>query len=66
MVEAKSENTAATTPEDCRLPEAEDAWDPTKVLQYTMLVVQDADEAEVLTLVNEAIRRTWAKKDGTL
>lgn len=58
--ECDSKSTAANTEVDCRLPEEEDVWDPSIVLQYTYLAVDaSASQNHVLNAIKKAIVATW-------
>lgn len=64
--ECESTLTAANDEADCRLPDEEDAWDPTIVLQYTHLATEaSASESLVLNAFKAAILATWKSNRNT-
>ena len=58
--EGDSKSTAFGTEADCRLPEDEDIWNPSIVLQYTYLAVDASVNCEiVINAIKKAIVATW-------
>ncbi len=63
QLENDSKSTAANTEADCRLPDEEDVWDDSIVLQYTYLAVESAvNQDHIRSAIKAAILSTWKSK----